>query len=182
VIALDLAERKIQSQGLDPAIFSITSLRNLSLAHNDFSRASLPSPGFERLTAMVHLDLANTNFSGQIPIGIGQLEKLVMLDLSTIYGDDPLVPFGMYLQEPSFEAFIANLSSLRELHLDGVDISSSGPAWSIALARFTPRLQILSLTGCGLSGSIHHLFSELRSLVKIDLANNRIVGVRQPTY
>ncbi|KAL6626810.1 hypothetical protein ACP70R_030536 [Stipagrostis hirtigluma subsp. patula] len=171
VIALDLSERGLQSRALDPAIFNLTSLRNLSLAYNDFMGASLPSSGFELLTKMVHLNLRSTSFFGQIPVGIARLRKLVALDFSS---DDFDTYF--YLEKPSFETFISNLSSLRELHLDEVSISSSGDRWSAALANSTPRLQILSLQGCSLSGSIHHSFSRLHSLVEINLSYNVFSG------
>jgi uncharacterized protein YjbI with pentapeptide repeats len=68
VISLDLGDRDLHSQGLHPAIFNLTSLRNLTLAGNDFMGASLPSAGFEHLTQMVHLDLSFTSFSGQNPL------------------------------------------------------------------------------------------------------------------
>ncbi|CAO2161168.1 unnamed protein product [Urochloa humidicola] len=144
VIALDLSERNLQSQGLDPALFNLTALRNLSLSGADFMGANLPSAGFELLTQMVHLDLSNTSFSGQVPIGIAWLKKLITLDLSA---DPP----SLFLNEPNFETLIANLSSLTELVLHGVDISSSRETWPIALANSTPRLKILSLSYCGLS-------------------------------
>ncbi|KAL6626811.1 hypothetical protein ACP70R_030537 [Stipagrostis hirtigluma subsp. patula] len=169
VIALDLSERGLQSRGIHPALFNLTSLRNLSLADNDFMGASLPSVGFGLLTEMEHLDLSYANFFGQIPISIAGLKKLVTLHLDSYY-------MQLFLMEPSFETFIANLNSLTELYLGGVDISSSGDRWSIALANSTPRLQILSLFLCGLSGSIHHSFSRLHSLVEIDLGYNNIAG------
>jgi Leucine-rich repeat (LRR) protein len=172
VISLDLGDRDLQSRGLHPALFNLTSLRNLTLAGNDFMGASLPSAGFEHLTQMVHLDLSFTSFSGQIPIGMAQLRNLVMLDLSSKF----LSTSRLFLKEPSFQTFVANMNSLRELHLDAVDISSSGEAWSVALANSTPRLEILALMGCGLSGSIHRSFSRLRSLAVISLTSNRIAG------
>lgn len=170
VIVLDLSEFDVKSRGLDPTLFNLTSLRNLSLASSDFMGASMPSVGFELLTEMVHLDLSNTGFIGQVPIGIAQLTKLVTLNLSIIYASN------LVLKEPSFQTLIANLSSLQELSLDGVDISSSGETWSIALANSTPRLEILTLSNCGLSGSIHSSFSQLHSLAEIDLTGNTIVG------
>ncbi|XP_062193510.1 receptor-like protein 6 isoform X2 [Phragmites australis] len=172
VISLDLGGRDLRSRGLDPALFNLTSLRNLSLAGNDFMRASLPSFGFELLTEMVHLNFSDTCFCGPIPIGIARLRKLVTLDFSSYEYTTEL----LFLEVPSFQTIIANLSSLRELHLNGVDISSSGETWSIALANSTPELQILTLLDCGLSGSIHHSFSRLRSLVEIDLRGNAVAG------
>ncbi|XP_047058578.1 receptor-like protein 7 [Lolium rigidum] len=118
VISLDLGGFNLQSSRLDSALFNLTSLRNLNFASNDFRSAHLPSYGFERLIDMVHLNFSATNFFGQIPIGIARLKNLVSLDFSHNN--------GMYLQEPNFLILIANLSNLKELHFDEVDISRSG--------------------------------------------------------
>jgi uncharacterized protein YjbI with pentapeptide repeats len=126
VISLDLGEFDLTSSRLDPALFNLTSLRNLSLAFNDFRGASLPASGFELLTDIIHLNLSCTYFLGQIPIGIACLKNLVTIDLSGNYGLD--------FERPSFKTFMANMSNLRELYLDRVDLSSSGSTWSTVLA------------------------------------------------
>lgn len=177
VVALNLEDRSLLSRGLHPALFNLTSLRHLSLANNDFMGASLPPVGFELLSEMVHLDLRNTGFIGQIPIGIARLSKLVALDLSSnYYMSRSRTTLRLHLKEPTFQTFIANLSSLRKLHFDDVNIYDSGETWSMAIANCTPRLQILSLSACGLSGSIHHSFSRLRSLVHLNIRGNGISG------
>ncbi|KXG31806.2 hypothetical protein SORBI_3003G059100 [Sorghum bicolor] len=136
--------------------------------------ATLPSAGFELLSEMVHLDMADANFSGQIPIGVARLSKLVHLSAGAGAGGPSS---RLVLKEPSFETLVANLGNLRELRLRGVDISIGGrETWSVALARSTPDLQILSLSSCGLSGPIHGSFSRLRSLAEISLPGNRIAG------
>jgi hypothetical protein len=139
VIALDLGGRNLRSRrGLHPALFDLTSLRNLSLRGNDFMGESLPSTGFELLSEMVHLDIADTNFSGQIPIGVARLSKLVHLSA----GAGGPSSSRLVLKEPSFETLVANLGNLRELRLHGVDISIGGrETWSVALASSTPDLQ-----------------------------------------
>lgn len=171
VIGLDLGdEYYLQSNRLDPAIFNLTMLRNLSLSGNDFRGAQLPASGFERLSELVNLDLSLTNFAGQIPAGIASLNKLLALDLS----GNP----NLYLSQPNFQSFIANLSNLEELYLDEMDLSSSGPTWSSTIGSSIPHIQILSLMSCGLSGSIEPSFSQLSSLTMINLRGNfEITGV-----
>lgn len=102
VVALDLGEFNLKSRHLDPALFNLTSLRNLSLASNDFSYVLLPLYGFERLTDIIHLNFSATNFIGQIPAGIACLKNLVTLDFS----HNP----ELQLHEPNFQSFMANLS------------------------------------------------------------------------
>uniref|UniRef100_A0ACD5VDP0 Uncharacterized protein n=1 Tax=Avena sativa TaxID=4498 RepID=A0ACD5VDP0_AVESA len=168
VITLDLSDRNLQSNGgLSPALFNLTSLTNLSLAGNDFHQASLPNFGFEMLTELISVDASGTNLFGQVPIGIAHLRKLRKLDFS--YNQ-------LYFSEPSFQMVVGNLSNLRELYLDGVDISHDGKTWSSSLANSVPRLQYLSLSYCGLSGHIHSSFSRLQSLEIINLSQNSISG------
>uniref|UniRef100_A0A0E0FGL3 non-specific serine/threonine protein kinase n=1 Tax=Oryza nivara TaxID=4536 RepID=A0A0E0FGL3_ORYNI len=174
VISLDLSELNLISNRLDPALFNLTSLRNLSLAYNDFLGAALPASGFAQLTNMIHLNFSYSSFSGQIPIGIGSLKKLVTLDFSRNY--------GLYFVKPSFQTVMANLSNLRELHLDDVNILSSRSSWSVILADNTPQLEILSLSQCGISGSIHSSFSRLRSLKIIDLSVNWELNGKVPEF
>jgi hypothetical protein len=95
VISLDLGEFDLTSSRLDPALFNLTSLRNLSLAFNDFSGALVPASGFERLTVIIHLNLSCANFGFQIPIGIAYLRNLVTIDLSGNY--------ELYFERPSFK-------------------------------------------------------------------------------
>ncbi|KAI5005117.1 hypothetical protein ZWY2020_032360 [Hordeum vulgare] len=60
VIILDLSDRNLRSiGGLSPALFNLTSLRNLSLSGNDFGLTSLPRFGFERLIELLSLNLSN---------------------------------------------------------------------------------------------------------------------------
>jgi uncharacterized protein YjbI with pentapeptide repeats len=168
VITLDLSDRNLQSTtGLSPAIFSLTSLANLSLSGNDFNHANLPDFGFEQLTNLLSLDLSNARLFGQIPIGVAHLKNLRTLDLSNN---------NMYLREPSFQVLVANLSSLRELYLESVDISSSEAAWSVGLADSVPLLQHISLFQPMLSGPIHHSFSRLRFLETIKLRECGLSG------
>ncbi|XP_066317115.1 receptor-like protein 7 isoform X2 [Miscanthus floridulus] len=174
VISLDLGGFSLMSPRLHPALFNLTSLRNLNLAFNDFTDVRLPASGFERLTDITHLNFSQTNFIGQIPSGISRLKNLVTLDFS----DNN----GLYLKDPSFQTFMANMSNLRELRLDSVDLSSSGSTWSTALGHSVPQLRILSLFGCGLSGSIHPSFSRLRSLASISLKDNPGLRGKVPEY
>ncbi|XP_048562030.1 receptor-like protein 7 isoform X2 [Triticum urartu] len=168
VITLDLSYRKLQSiSDLSLTLFNLTSLRNLNLSGNDFGLTNLPRFGFERLIELLSLDLSNTRFFGQIPIGIAHLENLLTLDLSNN---------DLYLREPSFQTLIANMSNLRSLNLDTVQILSGASTWSVALADSVPLLQDLGLFQCSLSGPIHHSFSQLHFLATINLAANVISG------
>nr|XP_034583151.1 receptor-like protein 19 isoform X2 [Setaria viridis] len=174
VISLDLSEFQLVSRRLDPALFNLTFLRNLSLASVDFRGFSLPAFGFERLTDIIYLNLSYAHFEGKIPIGIACLKNLVTIDLSD---NDKL-----YFERPSFQTIMANMSNLRELYLDGVGLQNIGSDWSTVLADSVPQLQILSLSCCDISGSIHPSFSRLRSLTAINLGFNWRLTGKVPEY
>ncbi|OQU87748.1 hypothetical protein SORBI_3003G334400, partial [Sorghum bicolor] len=94
VVSLDLADLTI-SGNLSSALFTLTSLRFLSLANNDFTGIPLPSAGFERLSNLTYLNLSSCGFVGQVP----------------------------KLKEPTLGTLITNLNSLQRLYLDYVNIS-----------------------------------------------------------
>lgn len=187
---LDLNNYGLSSYGLDPSIFSLTSLRRLDLSMNDFSAGrfasrripvwsdNIPATGFERFTLLTHLNLSESALYGRIPLGISKLMNLISLDLSNSFYYDcdrpdlnPLATCnGMW--EPSFDTLVANLTNLRELYLDDVYLPLSVQELCTSLATSVPRLQVLSSSNCDLSGPIHVSLSKLQSLTVINLGGN----------
>ncbi|PPR98275.1 hypothetical protein GOBAR_AA22393 [Gossypium barbadense] len=105
----------------------------------------------------------------QIPIEISRLTRLVTLDLSvSLYLGRPLK-----LEKPNLEMLVQNLTKLRFLYLDDVNISAKGNEWCKALLPLT-ELQVLNMSGCYLSGPIHSSLSKLRSLSVIHLDFNNL--------
>ncbi|VAH56037.1 unnamed protein product [Triticum turgidum subsp. durum] len=190
VTNLNLNGRGLISPGLDPVIFNLASLRFLDLSRNDFSGKSMisgfsgysmPTVGLERLTFLSHLNLSKSGFEGEIPIAIGKLENLVSLDLSIDVEDDFLLINSSWISD--FQGLVGNLRNLRELYLDGVDMSGSGEGWCDTLVKSTPRLQVLSLGECYLYGPIHQSLLNLSSLTVINLqSNSDIFAGRFPEF
>ncbi|XP_066320075.1 receptor like protein 22-like [Miscanthus floridulus] len=187
VTALDLSGFRLNSDGIHPVLFNLTSLRMLDLSMNNFrGYDDIPSVGFERLSSLTHLNLSTSVISGQVPIGISKLTNLVSLDISDRsidiedaedddYDIDAISVaadgYGYDLSVPYFHNIVANLSNLRELYLDGVSINSSAQGCFKALAKSVPHLRVLSLGYCDLQGDISSL-SRLKSLVVINLSGN----------
>ena len=134
VTVLDLNNRGLSSNGLDPSIFSLTSLRRLDLSMSNFAgyrpdnsmwSDNIHALGFERLALLTHLNLSMSGLHGQIPLGISKLVNLISLDLSSSvdYNYDYLGITGIrkslgrfeYPQKSNFNTLLANLSNLREL-------------------------------------------------------------------
>ncbi|XP_048562052.1 receptor-like protein 7 [Triticum urartu] len=186
VTSLDLGDCGLESRSLDPAVFELTTLRNLNLGGNDFHMSEMPFVGFERLTMLTHLNLSTSNFSGQVPHSIGDLTNLVSLDLSFRFEFFELLGYGYWFHVDSsnpgqlllsnLTTLVANLGNLRELHLSFVDLSSEGEEWCTALARYTPNLRVLSMPYCKLSSAICGSLSCLHFIRVIDLGHNHLAG------
>ncbi|XP_066320070.1 receptor-like protein 50 [Miscanthus floridulus] len=158
VTALDLSGFRLNSDGIHPVLFNLTSLR-------------------------MHLNLSSSGISGQVPIGISKLTNLISLDISYRSNDiedaeddydiDAISVAPNYgLSVPYFLNIVANLSNLTELYLDLVSISSSVQDCFKALAKSVPHLRVLSLGYCDLQGNIDSSLSRLKSLAVINLSGN----------
>ncbi|XP_020585868.1 receptor-like protein 12 [Phalaenopsis equestris] len=168
VVNLDLSSQYLSGK-IDSSLFNLTSLRALNLAFNLFYGSPIPSSGWEKLGNLTHLNLSNSGFEGQVPIGISRLRNLVSLDLS-LYAYAGLLE----LRDPDLGTLLQGLGRLRVLYLDGVNISAKGEEWCGALAVSTPELQELSLEDCSLTGGIGSSLSKLRSLTMLDLEGNTL--------
>ncbi|XVF84592.1 hypothetical protein PTKIN_Ptkin17bG0049600 [Pterospermum kingtungense] len=179
VIGLDLNYRNLS--GSCHSIFTLHHLQRLNLAGNSFN-ITLLSYGFERLPNLTHLNLSDSCFHGQVPIGISNSSRLVSLDLS--YQQDCYLRNGdddyystptLKLEKPNFKTLIKNLRSLRELHLDGVDISTQSGKWCETVSLALSNIHVLSMSDCGLTGPLcSSMFSKLHFLSQLNLNANPI--------
>ena len=120
---------------------------------------------------LTHLNLSNSFLHGRIPSEISGLSNLVSLDLSLNYfvyfvGGDYHYKL-LDLRRIDLEALVQNVTYLRELHLDDVNISSSLPQ----------SLTSLSLSGCNLRGEFPLNIVLLPRIQAIDLSyNEELIG------
>ncbi|KAH7677937.1 Leucine-rich repeat protein [Dioscorea alata] len=171
VVSLDLSER-VMGGNIMPSLFNLTSLQTLNLADNWFNQSAVLLSDFEKLANLTHLNLSYSGIFGQVPIGISRLTKLIALDLSANMDDW----YSLKLEKPDLGTLIRHLSNLKELYLDGVNISSSRTEWSQAISDSTPGLQALSLQSCSLSGPIDNSLSKLRNLSILRLDGNDLLS------
>ncbi|CAL5328079.1 unnamed protein product [Camellia sinensis] len=134
-------------------------LQSLNLAFNDFGMSPISSE-FSRFTRLTHLNLSGSGFSGKVPIEVSFLSKLVSLDLSS---ND-----GLRLEQPGFELLVQNLTKVRELNLDSVNISS---VVSNSLLNLTS-LTLLDLGSCGLLGKFPDGIFHFPHLNKLNIWGN----------
>ncbi|CAI9268299.1 unnamed protein product [Lactuca saligna] len=159
VIGLDLSERSLCGHiNANSTLFNLVHLQRLNLSGNDFGESEIPSE-IGRLKQLRSLDLSYSGFSGQIPSEISQLIQLSSLDLSMN---------SLRLHNPSLKNLVQNLTGLEQLHLSGVDISSSVPHF---LANFSS-LRSIKLRNCFLQNEFPGAILELPKLQLLDLAYN----------
>jgi Leucine-rich repeat (LRR) protein len=177
VIGLDLSEESITG-GFDnsSSLFSLRHLQKLNLAANNFN-SSIPS-GFGKLENLSYLNLSDARFVGQIPIEISQLTRLVTLDISIHYYSPGR---ELKLENPNLQSLLQNLTSIRQLYLDGANITAQGHEWSDALL-LLPDLQELSMSNCNLSGPLDSSLSRLANLSIIILDGNNFSSPVPETF
>ncbi|KAK6120239.1 hypothetical protein DH2020_045930 [Rehmannia glutinosa] len=167
VSGLDLSSESI-SGGINDStssIFRFVHLQSLNLAQNSFDSIELPL-GFGNFSQLRYLNLSNSGFTGQIPSDFSDLTRLVVLDLSSTFYS------SLVLENPNLEKLIHNFTRLRELYLDGVNITAKGYDWCNAISSSLPNLRVLSLSSSYLTGPFDSSLLKLQYLSIIRLDGN----------
>nr|KJB21971.1 hypothetical protein B456_004G023800 [Gossypium raimondii] len=139
---LDLSSNNLRGSLLEntSSLFHFHGLQRLNLADNDFN-GPISSKLFSQLVSLTHLNIAGNEFSGLISRFDGQ----------------------------GFDMLVTNLTKLRNLVLNGVDMSD------VALTSFlnlSSSLEHLSLSHCQLHGEFPTQVSQLPNLKYLDLSEN----------
>ncbi|PIN02638.1 Ran GTPase-activating protein [Handroanthus impetiginosus] len=169
VSSLDLSSESISGGISDSSssLFKLVFLQNLNLAQNSFDSVEFPS-GFGQLMELRYLNLSNSGFLGQIPLDLSRLTRLVDHDLSSTFS------LSLMIENPDLGRLIQNFTRLRELYLDGVNISAKGDEWCNAISSSLPDLRVFSLSNAYLKGPFDSSLVKLQSLSVIRLDGNTI--------
>ncbi|ONH94922.1 hypothetical protein PRUPE_7G040200 [Prunus persica] len=136
---------------------------------NYFGGVQLPS-FFGSLEKLKYLNLSGASFGGIIPHNLGNLSRLLYLDLNNDH-DDPI--------ETDLQ-WLATLSSLKYLNLGGVDLAKAASYW-LPTVNMLPSLVELHLPFCGLSILPLTLPSiNFTSLSVLDLSSNGLNSTIPP--
>ncbi|XLS48498.1 hypothetical protein HN51_022856, partial [Arachis hypogaea] len=158
------------------SLFSLRQLQRLSLAVNNFNSV-IPS-AFDKLDKLTYLNLSYAGFVGQIPIEISKLTRLVSLDISSLAY---LTGQDLKLENPNLRMLVSNLSSIKQLYLDGVTITAHGNEWCNVMLSLRG-LQELSMSSCNLSGPIDASLANLVNLSVIILDQNNLSSTVPETF
>jgi Leucine-rich repeat (LRR) protein len=120
------------------SLFRLLQLQRLNLADNRFNDSQIPLE-VGNLSRLVYLNLSSSTFSRQVPSKVSQLSKLSSLDLS---GN-----FHLY-SKSDLRSLVQNFTTLEELFLTGINFSSPIPKSLANLSSLTT----LDLQNCWLHG------------------------------
>ncbi|GLT38719.1 hypothetical protein SLA2020_129480, partial [Shorea laevis] len=163
LVSLDLSDNDdllLDNIKFQILVHNLTELRFLIL---DFVNMSLvvPSSLLNLTSSLEHLSLRSCNLQGNFPSQVFQLKKLVSLDLSD--NDD------LFLDNIKFQMLVHNLTELRFLILDSVNMSL---VMASSLLNLASSLEHLSLSSCNLQGNFPSQVFQLPSLQLLDLSYN----------
>ncbi|GMI74183.1 receptor like protein 7 [Hibiscus trionum] len=165
VIRIDLSGGCLAGNFLanNSLLFHLHGLERLNIAYNEFDGA-IPSELFTQLVSLTHLNLSFSGFSGQVPYQISRLSRLVSLDLSCY-----AFPFNYTFDGRGFDMLVTNLTKLRHLVLDHVDMSDVA---ATSFLNLSWSLEHLSLHNCQLHGEFPSHVFQLPNLKHVDLSRN----------
>lgn len=163
------------ADSINPSLWELRNLEHLDLSFNNFSGVII-SAELGLLDKLIYLDLSYSGFVGLVPWQLGNLSKLEHLGLSrdtfTISSAVPRV---------SDISWIQNLSALRYLSLNGVDLRSSSDTWADSISQLS-ELRYLGLSGCRLRGIIPLSLLNVTDLLHLDLSYNTFSSQQMPSW
>ncbi|KAI5340100.1 PREDICTED: receptor [Prunus dulcis] len=147
-------------------------------------------PTFNKSNVFKKLDVAGTNFSGQLPTSLGNLHSLIVFAISSC-NFHPNVPSSIgnltqlsYLSMSSFNdvskgklsvsfSWVGKLTKLYHLSLGDTNIEGELPSWLMKLTQLTT----LILDDNNLQGPIPRSLFQLKNLEYLLLSGNKLSGL-----
>ncbi|KAJ9160231.1 hypothetical protein P3X46_025652 [Hevea brasiliensis] len=147
---------------------NITQLQELDLSFVNMSLVA-PSSLMNLSSSLAFLKLVSCKLQGKIP-DMSHLSKLALLDLSNNH---------LTLETMTFEKLFQNLSKLREVNLNDVNMSLVAPS---SLMNLSSSLASLKLEHCGLQGKIPDNVFQQPNLQLLDLLGNEGLNGSLPRH
>jgi Leucine-rich repeat (LRR) protein len=172
VIGLNLGCESLQGEIYpNSTLFHLVHLKSLNLSHNYFFGSHFHSKfgGFQNLT---NLDLSYCTLKGDVPPQISHHSKLTSLHLSR---NDELS-----WKETTLKSLMQNATILRELFLEGTNMSSINPNLLNLIFNQSSSLVSVSLQNTGLRGNWKKNILCLPSIQQLDMSENYFLEGRLP--
>ncbi|KAK2631500.1 hypothetical protein EUGRSUZ_L02824 [Eucalyptus grandis] len=177
VIGLDLTCSQLHGTlRSNSSLLLLRHLRSLNLSGNNFVGSQI-LPNLSAFATLTHLNLSNSYFSGSIPNEISRLFELVSLDLSDNYNTYSAIP--LRLENSVFTSLVQNLTVLRKLVLDEVNMSAVSPK---SFANLSSSLTYLSIEFCFLRGIFPVTIFRLSCLTTLDISDNNNLSGFLPKF
>uniref|UniRef100_A0A0D9XC54 non-specific serine/threonine protein kinase n=1 Tax=Leersia perrieri TaxID=77586 RepID=A0A0D9XC54_9ORYZ len=165
---LDMSGNRLLSGVIPTFLVGFSSLRRLALAGNEFT-GTIPVELGQLCGRIVELDLSGNRLVGALPASFAKCKSLEVLDLG-----------GNQLAGDFVTTVVSTIASLRELRLSFNNITGMNPL--PVLAAGCPLLEVIDLGSNELDGEIMpDLCSSLPLLRKLLLPNNFLNGTVPPS-
>ncbi|KAF2318985.1 hypothetical protein GH714_012189 [Hevea brasiliensis] len=158
----------LETTSFKKLVQNITQLQELDLSFVNMSLVA-PSSLMNLSSSLAFLKLVSCKLQGKIP-GMSHLSKLALLDLSNNH---------LTLETMTFEKLVQNLSKLREVNLNDVNMSLVAPS---SLMNLSSSLASLKLEHCGLQGKIPDKVFQQPNLQLLDLLGNEGLNGSLPRH
>uniref|UniRef100_K3ZHC8 Disease resistance R13L4/SHOC-2-like LRR domain-containing protein n=1 Tax=Setaria italica TaxID=4555 RepID=K3ZHC8_SETIT len=158
---------------MNSSLVGLQHLKYLDLSCNNFNGSSIPK-FIGSLKSLEYLNLSKAGFGGTIPPQLGNLSKLVYLDLNLNYGR-----LG-FLYSDSL-TWVSHLSLLKYLDMSGLHLSAAVD-WIHGISSL-PSLEVLHLSDSGLRNTNTILsHSNLTALKVLDIRSNYFHTAISPNW
>nr|AMM42903.1 LRR-RLK [Vernicia fordii] len=144
------------------SLFFLKNLQKLDLSDNDFNSSKISSR-FGQFLNLTYLNLNYSVFYGQVPSEISHLSSLVSLDLSRN---------DLTLETDTFNKLVQNLTKLRQLSLNDVNMSMVAPT---SFMNLSASLSSLRLGSCSLQRNFLEIVHLPTRLLSLDLSSNDFI-------
>ncbi|KAL5554581.1 hypothetical protein UlMin_041982 [Ulmus minor] len=162
---------RLKAREVGSSLLKLRYLEELDLSYNDFSGSLIPS-FLGSMPRLQNLNLSNARFNGLVPYQLGNLSRLLVLDLSSGPSE---YDYQLFVESPDW---LSGLASLQRLDLSWVNLRNASHGLAKVLNQL-PSLTHLRLSSCGLLGHVEILFGDYINstlLQHFDLSVNSIRG------
>ncbi|KAH7855813.1 hypothetical protein Vadar_029269 [Vaccinium darrowii] len=164
LVSLDPDTTTIEANEVNPSLLELKYLKHLDLSGNNFHDIPIPM-FFGSMTSLRYLNLSNSNFSGRVPHHLGNVSKLMVLDLNNR---------NMNSLTIDYFTWVCCLPLLQYLDVSGMDLSQ---ALNLnVILNMLPSLTELRLSRCDLDSTLlvshFHLNSTASNIRNLDLSQN----------